>query len=369
MFVESLFDALSIWQAGERAVVPLYGADGFTGHHEKLVRETEAHEIVLALDSDEAGRAGTQRLREKLPVLLAGRTPPVPVRALAWPDGCKDANAFFSNPSRPAADFAALVANAEPKPPTAAPVATEEKVEPRENGFAVIWPTRRYEVIAAERLGAAKLRATVKALGPEPGRFHVETLDLYSARTRRLFAAEVARAFRLPPELIEADLGKLLLAAEQHAGSEGAEKKTAAVIVSEPDRAEGLKLGRAADLVGEIVRDFSKLGIVGETTNGLLLYLTLTSRKMADPLAAHVVSGSGAGKSHLQDAVLTLCPDEDLIKLTSLSSQALFYKGRTRCGTSASRSRKSPGRAARATRCAILSRRRNSPSKRRSKTR
>jgi hypothetical protein len=40
-----------------------------------------------------------------------------------------------------------------------------------------------------------------------------------------------------------------------------------------------------------------------------------------------VLSSSGSGKSHLQDAVLSLCPEEDLIKLTSLSDQALFYKG------------------------------------------
>jgi DNA primase len=34
-----------------------------------------------------------------------------------------------------------------------------------------------------------------------------------------------------------------------------------------------------------------------------------------------------AGKSHLQDAILSLCPNEDLIKLTSVSDKALFYKG------------------------------------------
>jgi len=53
----------------------------------------------------------------------------------------------------------------------------------------------------------------------------------------------------------------------------------------------------------------------------------MTSRKMDDPLALLILSGSGAGKSHLQDIILSLCPDEELIKLTSLTGQALFYKG------------------------------------------
>ena len=58
-----------------------------------------------------------------------------------------------------------------------------------------------------------------------------------------------------------------------------------------------------------------------------LIYLAMTSRRMDDPLAVQILSSSGSGKSHLQDAVLSLCPEEDLIKLTSLSGQALFYKG------------------------------------------
>jgi hypothetical protein len=53
----------------------------------------------------------------------------------------------------------------------------------------------------------------------------------------------------------------------------------------------------------------------------------MTSRKLADPLALLILSGSGAGKSHLQDTILSLCPEEDLIKLTSLTDRALFYKG------------------------------------------
>ena len=70
-----------------------------------------------------------------------------------------------------------------------------------------------------------------------------------------------------------------------------------------------------------------KLGLVGEQTNKLMAYLVMTSRKMDDPLALMILSGSGAGKSLLQDTLLQLCPEEDLVKLTSLTDRALFYKG------------------------------------------
>jgi len=38
---------------------------------------------------------------------------------------------------------------------------------------------------------------------------------------------------------------------------------------------------------------------------------------------------SGADKTALQDATLLFCPPEDVVKLTSLTGKALFYKGRT----------------------------------------
>ena len=66
---------------------------------------------------------------------------------------------------------------------------------------------------------------------------------------------------------------------------------------------------------------------MGEAVNKLVGYLVMTSRKLADPLALLILSGSGAGKSLVQDTLLQLCPDEDLVKLTSLSDRALFYKG------------------------------------------
>jgi hypothetical protein len=105
------------------------------------------------------------------------------------------------------------------------------------------------------------------------------------------------------------------------------EPAQAGPVVTAEEQTEAIKLGRAPDLVDEIVRDITRLGPVGEDVNKLIGYLVMTSRKMDDPLALLILSGSGAGKSLLQDAILKLCPEEDLIKLTSLTDRALFYKG------------------------------------------
>jgi DNA primase catalytic core len=337
VFTEAIFDALALWQAGETGVVALYGADGFTEHHAEFLRQMSASEILLALDADAKGRAGAEQLRKK----LAELAPAVPVRLVEWPEGAKDAAEFCTQAEDARAAWSALIAP--PVAPTPAPAPTPEATAGKEEagkgddegreeaaagGFALVWPNRRYEVVALARAGVSRLKATVKAIGGGPGRFHVEALDLYSGRARRLFAGEAARVFRLPVELVESDLSRLLVVAERRAGNDGAQNGSGTLPPqSAQDRSEALKLGRSADLVGELQRDLGKLGIIGEETNRLLLYLALTSRRMLDPLAVQVLAGSGAGKSHLQDAVLSLCPDEDLIKLTSLSNQALFYKG------------------------------------------
>ena len=47
--------------------------------------------------------------------------------------------------------------------------------------------------------------------------FHVDTLDLYSARARSVFVAAAAGELRLEPEVVKADLGRVLLACEARA--------------------------------------------------------------------------------------------------------------------------------------------------------
>ena len=319
---EAIFDALSLWQAGFKNTVALYGAHGWTGDHEKLLRDNGTTEIYLALDNDKTGDEATARLQnETLPPLVKQ------IHVVKWPEGVKDANEFFA--SRSPADFEKQCL--EPLKPAQPPKSEvteklgDEEITMTPDGFAARYGQRRYELRAIEQQKAARLRATVKAV--HAGRFHIDTVDFYISRSRRIFISEVARLFRETVEVIEADVNRLIGQVEAYAQKQLAESQSQVVLVSDTDKAEALKLGRHPDLAGEILRDMEKLGLIGEATNKLIGYLVMTSRKMPDPLALLTLSGSGAGKSLLQDTILCLCPDEDLIKLTSLTDRALFYKG------------------------------------------
>jgi len=98
--------------------------------------------------------------------------------------------------------------------------------------------------------------------------------------------------------------------------------------MSAAERKEAEAFGNSPDLIERILADFETCGLVGEEPNKLLAYLAATSRKTDEPLSVLVLSSSGAGKTALQDTALQFVPPEELVKLTSLSGKALFYKDR-----------------------------------------
>ncbi|CAB1055806.1 hypothetical protein D1BOALGB6SA_540, partial [Olavius sp. associated proteobacterium Delta 1] len=55
-------------------------------------------------------------------------------------------------------------------------------------------------------------------------------------------------------------------------------------------------------------------------------YIAAVSRKMEQPLSVMIQSRSAAGKSYLQDTVPSMVPEDDFVKYTRLTDQALFYK-------------------------------------------
>jgi hypothetical protein len=193
---------------------------------------------------------------------------------------------------------------------------------PIENGFAARFGRRRYIVQAVTQDNPRHLRGLVRAVGQTPGRFHLDALDLYSSRDRAAFVREAALLFGEDSALAEADLAKLISMAEDHLrrrpGSDTVE-------VGEEARKDAQDFLRDRRLFDLILEDFERLGLVGERENKIAGYLVACSRKMDDPLSMLLLSRSAAGKSTLADAVASMVPSEDVVRLTRLTGQALFY--------------------------------------------
>jgi hypothetical protein len=160
------------------------------------------------------------------------------------------------------------------------------------------------------------------------GPFHVDTLDLYSAKQRTSFVAQAARELGLGDEVLRRDLGTLLLRLEglaEELATQAMQPTQPAVQLSDAETEEALVLLRDPQLLARVLLDFERCGVVGEEANKLVAYLAVTSRLLEQPLAVVVQSTSAAGKSVLLDAVLAFVPEEERIKYSAMTGQSLYY--------------------------------------------
>ena len=153
--------------------------------------------------------------------------------------------------------------------------------------------------------------------------FELTTIDLYSSRSRIWFAKLCADLFEAAQELIKEDLGRILTLVEKYKPKA---QKTTRQELTKAERNDALRLLKTKDIFAEILTDLEAMGVTGEQTNKLVGYLAAVSRKLDEPLSVLIQSRSAAGKSTLQDAILLLVPDEDYVKYTRITDQALFYK-------------------------------------------
>ena len=371
---EALIDALTFWVAGYRNVTASYGIEGFTDELLAAFKQHGTQRVLIAYDRDEAGERGAAKVAEKL--LAAG----IDCFRIQFPKGM-DANDYALKvtpaakslgvvirkalwlgngqaPVRPEAEpiytvlpdmaetapvatsiaLAAPVSHTLPEPlpvlpaspmPDAPAPALDAQVTDNEITLSV--GNRRYRIRGLQKNLAFEV-LKVNVLVSDGAAFHVDSLDLYSARQRASYITQAAIELRVKEEVIKTDLGRVLLKLEAMQDEHIRQSlaiKPAAVAMTEAERAAALDLLQSPDLLGRILTDFAAMGLVGEDTNKLVGYLAAVSRKLDAPLAVVVQSSSAAGKSALMDAVLSLVPEEERVKYSAMTGQSLFYMGET----------------------------------------
>jgi len=382
---EALIDALTFWCAGYRNVTASYGVEGFTADHLQAFKEHSTERVLIAYDRDEAGDKAAEKLAAKLTAegldcyrvlfpkgmdaneyalkvgpaekslgvairsaqWLGKGTPKSPVMTVAELAVSETSHVLASahvpslaaeeaakEESLPDTTTAALPAQVLPAAP-ASTITPEQKALGAEHEHAVTFGARRYRVRGLEKNASyecLKVNVLVSAPGQDGGEaVHVDTLDLYQARHRAAFIAAAAIELGVAGDVIKADLAKLLLALE----TEQEKLLTAARVPEQPAahsmdenaRDAALAMLKDSKLIERIASDFSRAGIVGETSNALVGYLAAVSRKLDRPLALLIQSTSAAGKSSLLDAVLRFVPEEDRVVYSAMTGQSLFYMG------------------------------------------
>lgn len=191
--------------------------------------------------------------------------------------------------------------------------------------------TRRWRLRGARarsNVEGDRLSVALSVHDQASGRFHLDTLDLYGARARSHFLDAASSELHVAREALVAEMVHVLHQAEL-ARDEPRRDDVALYEMSATDRAEALTWLKSPDLLDCLVDDLSRLGVVGERTNLMVCYLAALSRKCERPFGVLVQSSSAGGKSTLVEAVTALVPPEDLVSLSSITAQALYYLGGT----------------------------------------
>ncbi len=391
ILTEALIDAAMFWVAGYRNVTAAYGVEGFTTDHLAAFKEHGVARVVIAFDRDEGGERGAMKIAGQLmaegidcyrvqfpkgmdanayaaKVTPASKSLGVLIRKAEWLGN----GAMPSPPSSAIGDDVPslpVIARAAPPPaakeiavpqiesePPPLPLAAssidtvpagdvesvlparaggeapepEIAAEQNEREIAVTFGDRRYRVRGlAKNTSYEVLRVNV-LVKSEAG-VHVDSFDLYAAKSRQLYAKAAASELGVEDAVVQRDLGRLLLKLEemQDATIQAAMKpaKPSAAEMAKSDEEAALAFLRDPRLIERLQQDFDRTGLVGEPVNALAGYLASISRKLTTPLAIIVQSTSAAGKSALMEAVLRLVPEEDRVHYSAMTGQSLFYLG------------------------------------------
>jgi len=190
--------------------------------------------------------------------------------------------------------------------------------------------TRHYRIRGLERNQSSQ-QLKINVLARRDDLVHLDTFDLFKARSRSSFVKATATELYTDIDIIKADIGKLLLTLEQLQLDqiELATQTVKPIELSPSETASAMELLKDPKLVNRILEDFDSCGLAGEETNKLVCYLACISRKLGNPLAILLQSGSAAGKTTLMDAALAFVPEEDQIRYSAMTGQSLYYMGQT----------------------------------------
>ncbi|MGH1339800.1 MAG: toprim domain-containing protein [Aureispira sp.] len=332
ILVESVIDAaslLGIKELKDYEVLALYGTNGYTTEHKKALQSCgELEEVILMLDGDEAGQKANKKLSEQLQKEL----PQSIIKEVSLPENT-DVNELWAN-HLSGELFKELLENA-----TVASRPVEAEIKPsldlqivNERYYLYNNEQLKIEVlggIAIEQLDRMQctLRVTRKPQRNALDKIR-QNLNLYHAGQVKGLVSKLHEQLEIPLQnlrLIIADLTEQLEAYRTQEQAFGGAQEIRTRQVPAARRRKALDYLKSPVLMAKTWTDLSQVGIVGERENALIMYLCFSSRKLKKPLHVISLGSSGSGKTHLQEVIAGLMPEEEVLFITSLSDQALYY--------------------------------------------
>ncbi|TWT86965.1 helix-turn-helix domain-containing protein [Stieleria varia] len=236
------------------------------------------------------------------------------IRAATWVSGKPTQHAVVQQP----------VASPTPNPVDDLDIAQSD------NEITIRIEHRRYRVRGLQRnTTPGTMKINLMVFNDRNDQFHVDTLDLCHARSRRVFLKECGEEIAIDENTLRGDIGRILLKLDQLQADAGTKSNEPPPYeMTDTERSEAMDLLQSPKLLDRILDDFETCGIVGEHAGKLAGYLAATSRLLDKPLGLIIQSSSAAGKSALSDSILRFMPPESRFTCSAMTSQSLYYFGK-----------------------------------------
>ena len=340
ILTESIIDAQTLLQSKEITnqyeILALYGTNGFSKEHFEVIKKLEElKEVVLFFDGDPAGEKANEKIKKELLQI----NPNLLVSIVKTPEN-EDVNSLFLKYDIPC--LLDLITGSKGQSKVQSKTKEKEPLENElntENPEYIIYQTKFVKLVLlgginlqqVDRLRVTILIERTPKLSPLHS-IRQSGLDLYNDSLVEKFIRATAEKLETGTSEIRLAIAEIIEKVEAYRLSKMNEKsikKPEQRILTEERKQKALEYLKAPELLKRTNLDIGKSGMIGEEINRLLMYLVFTSRLREKPLNIICLGSSGTGKTHLQEKVAELIPNEQIIDATALSDNALYYFSRT----------------------------------------
>lgn len=345
ILTESIIDAATLLQinaiTGNYSIVAAYGTNGLNDEIKKAIASLkELQEIIFAFDTDEGGRAATNKqatiLHELLPnIAISSITTPLKdINETA--QAHEDENIFIQLLEERTFIFQ-MKSSDEKKTETTEqpvkPIPSEQGTLNTKNPEQLIYENNWLTVtvwggIEQENLSRLKVSLHIQLKSNKYRSFR-DDVNLYSHNGTQKLIRSIAETLELSTTLVSNTVADLIEELEKYR-LEQREQQLKALVpqayqMTPQEKKASQNFLSEDNLVQRTLETLSKTGLVGETKNGLLLYFLYLSRFFDEPLHAIIFGKSGSGKTYLQTKISECLPEESVRTTTSLSENTLYY--------------------------------------------
>jgi len=344
ILTESIIDAVTLARyipEADYSILACYGTNGFTSEHEVAIKSlTALREIIFFFDGDPAGRAGAERIAE----VLSTYTVQLQASIVPTPES-EDINSLIQSHD-PAIlshlleqrtilhveteEFKAEIPK--PEAPSSGP-----SFNPSSPGLDISNPDKiTYETEAVkitiwggiEQHNLHRLKLSLSLENTGNSHSFRDDVNLYSNRSFKQFLQHASQELGILETCLKNILQDFTRVVEYYRLEQkekaAIQNRPGKVALSEAEQREAIKYLKDKNLVKHLRTSMQQCGLIGETDNGLLLFLIFLTRYFDNPLHALVHGSSGSGKTNLLKTILKLVPEECKYETTALTENVLF---------------------------------------------